>query len=320
MRRKPFAVLIAVGGLTAVALAVFLFRPPSFQREGFSAVGDADSVLDHWPRNGFDSAVGATDDLAPRWSDIEPPHLWPPQQLYIQVDHLASAYEKLRRDAEAGSASSARELFYGLRRCADAFRDQASLAAAIDQLYQTHTFRRPNGVLERVLVGDAPNDLETHERVLREDYDYCLNLPLEFLKEAPRWRDTAIANGAVDVALEYAYSVREPAERAAAFFRAFELGTPAALGPLSDLYEHGWEGQMPDKVTAYAYAYAYAELMRLSLGEKHVLSEAAESLLKEKTKLMYRYQLDAAKPIVKRILEGNPNCCMEMRVSTIVGQ
>jgi len=238
-------------------------------------------------------------------------HIRQTEYKYPTIKVLRDDYDRLGDLALNGDPAIAYYLYKALRNCSNTpYKDEASVESGISQLYQTHTLINDNNEIGSAgITNDRPNDLETMENHIRDEFTYCMGMDNEQLVESEQWRTLAIENGNEMAAAEYSGSLmRGTPEIAAAHLKAFELGDINGAGGVSVAYKNGWPGQAPDLVRAYAYGFIYAELLQANYPRSW--QKYADQHLEEISNTIPKYQKESAIEMAKEILRNNPNCCV----------
>ena len=191
--------------------------------------------------------------------------------------------------------------------------DEATLEAAIDRMYQTHTLPVFGGSREIDLSGKT--DFHEAANGLRALSRSCWGVPEADRIEAYGWLEVAAESEYLPAVEEILSSKKGTAEHFELVLESWRLGRIGALQDLFVVYRTGSFGVEPDPVAAYAYSYLHSNITILDLSAnggkrsqqriagRHRFIEAQEARLRD-------HQIEAGQALAREILKANPNCCV----------
>jgi len=225
-------------------------------------------------------------------------------------------HDRLAPLAAQGDAAAAYRLYESLRKCRNAARTEADLNDSISQLHAT--FSVPDQSIEGAtrILGTGTN-LDLQIATMRSQFDRCRGVTEAQIAASNDYLEIAADAGVYPATLQYAQLIvgKDPARAKSYFEIAWESGDAKAAFELAKQYRDGYSGMEPDRVTAYAYLYVGAKASELMFeGRSGEVFDTVKAAIHEKSSRMMvdftPYEIEAAIPIAKSLLEDNDKCCL----------
>lgn len=291
--------------------------PPSSGGAGASAHrrSDADGSAERAEPSTTAVDLIAGLDIPVRPVRIPPDPPWPPNSETIA---------ELQRLRAAGDTRSAAVLLGIHERCASAYRSDAALSEAIDDLYQARLLRLPGETLEEARAIALDADLvDVAESALRQPMLDCRDVPVLAPRELEKLVDDVAIGGYSVIAQSRAWiSLQEGDTRRAIslFEAAWNSGSWNALQGIADIAEsHGLSsnfvsvGPLGREALAYAYQRAFVSIQEELVKEAGPITQrkkaADRARLDELRGRLYPHEVEQADRYSEQLIASNANCC-----------
>jgi hypothetical protein len=159
---------------------------------------------------------------------------------------LMDVFARYRKLAIEGNAAAANYLAMGLRRCKSAFRSEEELANAMYKLRAEGILALPDGTTMQMKL--TPEQISRQEQTLREDIGFCSAVGSKELETLTEMNEIAAAGSGWNAASNWANSLGETPDGAAAWDYLWNQGYRQAL-----IYLTSMSSSNKDPVRAYAY-------------------------------------------------------------------